>query len=117
MSVGQTSESDREGARRPRVCGRPRKRRAERSVAVSTGENSSKDLATDCALSLSPASSDHDDQIDSRSDSESLDSGDSQATMSAEGIALCLLRDFRDKPLPKASDLIWLVSEHEVPQQ
>ncbi|KAG8228089.1 hypothetical protein J437_LFUL000088, partial [Ladona fulva] len=36
---------------------------------------------------------------------------------SAEGVALSLLRRFSEKQLPRASDLEWLVSERDAPQQ
>lgn len=35
---------------------------------------------------------------------------------SAEAVALSLLKKFSEKQLPKASDLVWLVSESDVPQ-
>jgi len=37
--------------------------------------------------------------------------------LSAEGVALSLLRRFSEKHLPRASDLEWLVSEQDAPQQ
>lgn len=37
--------------------------------------------------------------------------------LSAESVALSLLRKFSEKQLPKASDLQWLVSEQEAPQR
>ncbi|XP_075214708.1 run domain Beclin-1-interacting and cysteine-rich domain-containing protein rubicon [Lycorma delicatula] len=40
-----------------------------------------------------------------------------EAAVSAEGVALSLLRQFSDKHLPRASDLQWLVSEQDAPQQ
>ncbi|XP_063236877.1 run domain Beclin-1-interacting and cysteine-rich domain-containing protein isoform X2 [Bacillus rossius redtenbacheri] len=40
-----------------------------------------------------------------------------ESVVSAEGVALCLIRQFSDKQLPRASDLQWLVSEQEAPQQ
>uniref|UniRef100_A0A1B6MUK7 RUN domain-containing protein n=1 Tax=Graphocephala atropunctata TaxID=36148 RepID=A0A1B6MUK7_9HEMI len=39
--------------------------------------------------------------------------GGSELVMSAEGVALALLRRFSDKQLPRASDIQWLVSEQE----
>ena len=39
------------------------------------------------------------------------------ATMvSAESVALSLIKQFSEKQLPKASDLQWLVSEQDAPQ-
>ncbi|XP_067669768.1 run domain Beclin-1-interacting and cysteine-rich domain-containing protein-like isoform X1 [Haliotis asinina] len=38
------------------------------------------------------------------------------ATMSAESVAISLLKKFSEKQLPKASDLEWLVSEQDAPQ-
>ena len=35
---------------------------------------------------------------------------------SADNVALALLRQFPQKNLPKASELQWLISEHDVPQ-
>jgi run domain Beclin-1 interacting cysteine-rich containing protein len=40
-----------------------------------------------------------------------------ETVMSAEGVALSLLRRFSEKHLPRASDLEWLVSEQDAPQQ
>lgn len=40
-----------------------------------------------------------------------------ETVVSAEGVALSLLRQFSDKHLPRASDLQWLVSEQDAPQQ
>ncbi|KAJ8867204.1 hypothetical protein PR048_030999, partial [Dryococelus australis] len=40
-----------------------------------------------------------------------------ESVVSAEGVALCLIRQFSDKQLPRASDLQWLVSEQDAPQQ
>jgi len=37
--------------------------------------------------------------------------------VSAEGVALSLIRQFSDKQLPRASDLKWLVSEQDTPQE
>nr|CAI5864812.1 unnamed protein product [Callosobruchus analis] len=39
-----------------------------------------------------------------------------QVDVSAEGVAISLIRKFSDKQLPKASDLEWLVSEEDAPQ-
>ena len=39
------------------------------------------------------------------------------APVSAETVAISLLQRFSDKQLPKASDLQWLVSEQDAPQQ
>lgn len=41
----------------------------------------------------------------------------SESIVSAEGVALSLLRQFSEKQLPRASDLQWLVSEQDAPQQ
>lgn len=41
----------------------------------------------------------------------------SDSTLSAESVALALLRRFSDKHLPRASDIQWLVSEQDAPQQ
>ena len=41
---------------------------------------------------------------------------DSVIPGSAESIAISLLRKFSEKHLPKASELKWLVSEHDAPQ-
>lgn len=38
-------------------------------------------------------------------------------TLSAESVALSLITKFSDKQLPRASDLLWLVSEQEAPQR
>jgi hypothetical protein len=40
-----------------------------------------------------------------------------ETVLSAEGVALSLLRRFSEKHLPRASDLEWLVSEQDAPQQ
>lgn len=40
-----------------------------------------------------------------------------ESCMSAEGVALSLISRFSEKQLPRASELQWLVSEKEVPQQ
>uniref|UniRef100_A0A1V1FQN1 Putative cysteine-rich protein 5 n=1 Tax=Reticulitermes speratus TaxID=60591 RepID=A0A1V1FQN1_9NEOP len=40
-----------------------------------------------------------------------------ETVLSAEGVALSLLRQFSEKHLPRASDLEWLVSEQDAPQQ
>ncbi|XP_023704978.1 run domain Beclin-1-interacting and cysteine-rich domain-containing protein isoform X3 [Cryptotermes secundus] len=40
-----------------------------------------------------------------------------ESVVSAEGVALSLLRRFSEKHLPRASDLEWLVSEQDAPQQ
>lgn len=40
----------------------------------------------------------------------------SRDALSAEGVALSLISKFSDKHLPKASDLMWLVSEQDVAQ-
>lgn len=37
--------------------------------------------------------------------------------LSAEAVALSLISKFSDKQLPRASDLLWLVSEQDAPQQ
>lgn len=37
--------------------------------------------------------------------------------MSAEGVALALISRFSQKHLPRASELKWLVSEQDAPQQ
>ncbi|XP_071453937.1 run domain Beclin-1-interacting and cysteine-rich domain-containing protein isoform X2 [Hetaerina americana] len=51
-------------------------------------------------------------------ESEAVDSNHTVVSLSsAEGVALSLLRKFSEKQLPKASDLEWLVSERDVPQQ
>ncbi|XP_076168023.1 run domain Beclin-1-interacting and cysteine-rich domain-containing protein rubicon isoform X2 [Ptiloglossa arizonensis] len=39
-----------------------------------------------------------------------------EASMSAEGVALSLISRFSEKQLPRASELQWLVSEEEAPQ-
>lgn len=110
-----TSESEAETIHRSKANLKTRRRRphVEELGAASAGEDTAGPSGTDCAFSLSPGSSDHEDATSE----DSLESSDSHAPMSAEGIALCLLRDFRDKPLPKASELIWLVSENDVPQK
>lgn len=38
-------------------------------------------------------------------------------SLSAESVAISLLKKFSEKQLPKASDLIWLVSEKDAPQK
>lgn len=43
--------------------------------------------------------------------------GENMDTLSAESVALSLISKFNDKQLPKASDLMWLVSEQDAPQQ
>nr|CAD7438648.1 unnamed protein product [Timema bartmani] len=45
------------------------------------------------------------------------DVGITDSIVSAEGVALCLIRQFSEKHLPRASDLQWLVSEQDAPQQ
>ena len=40
-----------------------------------------------------------------------------ESVVSAEGVALSLLKLFGEKHLPRASELRWLVSEQEAPQQ
>lgn len=40
-----------------------------------------------------------------------------ESIVSAEGVALSLIRKFSEKQLPRASDLQWLVSEQDAPQQ
>lgn len=40
-----------------------------------------------------------------------------ESTASAENVALSLLRQFKEKQLPRASDLEWLVSEEDAPQE
>jgi run domain Beclin-1 interacting cysteine-rich containing protein len=40
-----------------------------------------------------------------------------ETVVSAEGVALSLLRQFSEKHLPRASELEWLVSEQDAPQQ
>ncbi|CAL1533990.1 unnamed protein product, partial [Lymnaea stagnalis] len=50
-------------------------------------------------------------QIKSSASDESPNSG------SAEAIAICLLKKFSEKHLPKASELKWLVSERDAPQR
>ncbi|XP_046401750.1 run domain Beclin-1-interacting and cysteine-rich domain-containing protein isoform X2 [Ischnura elegans] len=51
-------------------------------------------------------------------ESEAVDCNAAVVSLSsAEGVALSLLRKFSEKQLPKASDLEWLVSERDVPQQ
>jgi hypothetical protein len=40
-----------------------------------------------------------------------------ETVVSAEGVALSLLRQFSERHLPRASDLQWLVSEQDAPQQ
>lgn len=52
-----------------------------------------------------------------RSTRHGTDSNFSDSTMSAEGVALSLISKFSDKQLPKASELEWLVSEQDAPQQ
>ncbi|KAG1701406.1 Run domain Beclin-1-interacting and cysteine-rich domain-containing protein [Nymphon striatum] len=47
----------------------------------------------------------------------SLQNEDTSSVLSAESIALSLLKKFSSKQLPKASDLEWLVSEQDVPQR
>ena len=37
--------------------------------------------------------------------------------MSAEGVALSLISRFSEKHLPRASELKWLVSEQDAPQE
>lgn len=37
--------------------------------------------------------------------------------ISAEGVALCLISRFSERHLPRASELQWLVSEQDAPQQ
>lgn len=51
-----------------------------------------------------------------RSLREGLTASDSHQT-SADSIAISLLKQFSEKHLPKASELIWLVSERDAPQQ
>ncbi|GLH04088.1 Uncharacterized protein GBIM_09869 [Gryllus bimaculatus] len=53
----------------------------------------------------------------STSVSRAPDAGLTESVVSAEGVALSLLRQFSDKQLPRASDLQWLVSEQDAPQQ
>lgn len=48
---------------------------------------------------------------------QGTESNFSDSTMSAEGVALSLISKFSDKQLPKASELEWLVSEQDAPQQ
>lgn len=38
-------------------------------------------------------------------------------SLSAESVAISLLKKFSEKQLPKASDLIWLVPESDAPQK
>jgi len=38
-------------------------------------------------------------------------------SLSAESVAISLLKKFSEKQLPKASDLVWLVSEKDAPQK
>lgn len=40
-----------------------------------------------------------------------------ESIVSAEGVALSLIRRFSEKQLPRASELEWLVSEQDAPQQ
>lgn len=40
-----------------------------------------------------------------------------EPVVTAEGVALSLLKSFPDKQLPRASDIDWLVSEKDAPQQ
>lgn len=40
-----------------------------------------------------------------------------ESVVSAENVALSLLRQFKEKQLPRASDLEWLVSEEDAPQE
>ena len=40
-----------------------------------------------------------------------------ESITSAEGVALSLLSKFSGKHLPKASEIVWLVSEKDAPQQ
>lgn len=40
-----------------------------------------------------------------------------ESNASAENVALSLLRQFKEKQLPRASDLEWLVSEEDAPQE
>ncbi|XP_074657892.1 run domain Beclin-1-interacting and cysteine-rich domain-containing protein-like isoform X2 [Tubulanus polymorphus] len=47
-----------------------------------------------------------------------LDDGNNNgAVVTAETIAISLMKKFSDRQLPKASELVWLISEQEVPQQ
>ena len=41
---------------------------------------------------------------------------DNSVNISAEAVAISLLRNFSEHQLPKASDLQWLVSEQDAPQ-
>ena len=93
-----------------------RKRREKKQLAGSSDSGTAAQSTTDYATSLSPGSSDLDEDADA-SDT-SIGSESSQTPMSAEGVALCLLRSFKDKPLPKASDLTWMITDNDnVPQQ
>ncbi|XP_022648793.1 run domain Beclin-1-interacting and cysteine-rich domain-containing protein-like isoform X1 [Varroa destructor] len=117
VTARNISKSEFERESTPEACLRTRRKRREScrmQLSVSEDMTASN---KDCTASLSLSSSDHDEgEFDSISKA-SFRSIESQAPMSAERTALCLLRNFRDKPLLKASDLKWIVGNDETPQQ
>ncbi|KAL1124264.1 hypothetical protein AAG570_002034 [Ranatra chinensis] len=66
---------------------------------------------SDTSMSLSMAS------LYSEADLSRPQSNGDCLVSSAESVAISLLRKFSDKRLPRASDIEWLVSEKEAPQQ
>ena len=59
--------------------------------------------------------SDHD--LFSSSPRQGTESALTDSIISAEGVALCLISRFSKRHLPRASELEWLVSEKDAPQQ
>lgn len=48
---------------------------------------------------------------------QGVESALTDSIISAEGVALCLISRFSERHLPRASELEWLVSEKDAPQQ
>lgn len=97
-------------------------------LELSDPSNSNLSSMKESGLSLSMASlySDADIQKAQRSDTLCATDGEmnrytcsesNSAQLSAETVALSLLRRYSEKQLPKASDLEWLVSEQDAPQR
>ncbi|CAG2059493.1 unnamed protein product, partial [Timema podura] len=90
----------------------------EIKVRISVGLNEVKNLCLSKGLSVSMASLYSEADLSKHHTPRCVkDVGITDSIVSAEGVALCLIRQFSEKHLPRASDLQWLVSEQDAPQQ
>lgn len=91
----------------------------DKQGSLSTLKNSGLSLSlaslySDADIQKFPISRESSTQIPLSRENSTMESG---AFLSAESVAISLLKKFSEKQLPKASDLQWLVTEQDAPQR